>query len=138
MKLSLLQIARLRDWQETTINLIEQAIADTPGCTLDFDTERDIDLPWFQEFQALRPALDLVLMDQYGVDLREVSNGPPKTPLTALQRASAPHVLEYLETLSVSMRAVVDSLERELNQELAAHETKQFLQRFQSGGFSRG
>lgn len=138
MKLSLLQIARLRGWEKTTLNLIEQAIADTPGCTLDFDTERDIDLPWFQEFQGLRPALDLVLLDQFGVDLREVGNGPPRTPLTAVQRASAPHLLEYLETLSALMEAVVDSLERELNQDLAAHETKRFLQRVQSRGLSPG
>lgn len=138
MRLSLLQLARLRGWEDTTINLVEQAIADTPDCALDFDTERDIDLPWFQEFHSLRPALDLLLLEQFGVDLRQAKHGPSEVPLTALQRASAPHVLEYIETLSVSMKAVRDSLEREIHQELAGHETEQLLERIQKKGFPSG
>lgn len=138
MRLSILQLARLRGWEDTTIHLIELAIADTPGCALDFDTERDIDLPWFQEFHPLRPALDRLLLDQFDVDLRQARHGPPKVPLTALQRLSAPHVLEYIEALSVSMKAAHDSLEREIHQELAVHEAEQLLDRIQKKGFPSG
>lgn len=138
MRLSLLQLARLRGWNDTTINLIEQAITDTPDCPLDIHTEWDIDLPWLESFKSLRPALDAVLLDQFGVDLSRIAEGPPAAPLTALQRASAPYLLAYIEAMSATLAAVHDSLEHEIGQELAVKETARFLGRFRTKGFPSG
>lgn len=138
MRFSLFQLARLRAWEDITISLIEQAIADTPDCTLDLDTEWDIDLAWIHEFAALRPALNRVLLDQFGVDVERIEWRAPKTPLTAVQRASAPHLLEYIESLEVSMKAVHDSLEREIFHDLAVVEAEALLERIHKQGLPNG
>lgn len=54
MRLSLLQLARLGLWEESTIDLIAQALSHTPECSLDFLDEYEIDLRWYGEYRSRR------------------------------------------------------------------------------------
>lgn len=138
MRLSLFQLARLRAWEDATISLIEQAIADAPDCNLDLDTERDIDISWMQEFASLRPVLNRTLFEMFGIDFERIEEGSPMTSRTAVQQASARTLLDYIESLEVVMKAVQDSLEREIFHDLAVMEIDALLERLKKQGFSNG
>ena len=138
MRLSLLQLARLGHWEESTIDLIAQALSHTPECSLDFLDENEIDLRWYGEYRSLRGALDRLLFEKFGVNSRDVEGRAADERLTPLQGRAELHLRRYLESLSGAVKAIRDSSGDEIYKAVAIRETHELLNRMQKRDFSAG
>lgn len=118
MRASLIQLARLRDLQDSTIALLMQAIDET--CGIDLDTECEIDFEWVDRYRALAPAFGEAVRRQYEADMAEQrAIGAHNMDLDLVNEVAKAHVVAFWTLLSGALRAMAAEHERALAAETA-------------------
>lgn len=126
MRASLIQLARLRNLQASTIALLMQAIEATGG--LDLDTEHEIDLEWVERYRALAPAYGVAVRGQHEADLAEQrALGAHNADLDLVNDIAKAHVCSFWALLSNVLRAMAAEHERAIALEAATKATREAL-----------